>query len=175
MTARLADALAPHVESGDVAGLVALVGRGTDVEVTVLGAHAIGGAPMRADSLFRIASAGKPITAAAVLTLVADDLVRLDDPVDDVLPELASPRVLRRPSGALDDTVAAVRPITVRDLLRSTNGLGFSSDFASPITARLLGELHQGPPQPQLVAPPDEWMAMLATIPLVHQPGEGCT
>jgi CubicO group peptidase (beta-lactamase class C family) len=167
--------LAPHVESGEVAGLVAVVGRGTDLEVTVLGDQAVGGSPMRDDSLFRIASAGKPITAVAVLALVADGLLRLDDSVDGFLPELASPRVLRQSSGPLDDTVPAVRPITVEDLLRSTNGHGFPSDFSSPVVARLLAELHQGPPQPQVVAAPDEWMAILGTIPLLHQPGQGFT
>ncbi|MEP4592151.1 MAG: serine hydrolase domain-containing protein, partial [Ilumatobacter sp.] len=126
------DALAPHVDAGDVSGLVAVVGRGADVEVVVLGDQAIGGAPMREESLFRIASVGKPITAAAVLTLVTDGRLRLDDPVDDILPELASPRVMRRVSGPLDDTVSAVRPILVEDLLRSTNGHGFPSDFSSP-------------------------------------------
>ena len=155
-----------HVESGEVAGLVAVVGRGTDIEVTVLGDQAVGGSPIRDDSLFRIASAGKPITAAAVLALVADGLLRLDDPVDGFLPELASPRVLRQSSGPLDDTVPAVRPITVEDLLRSTNGHGFPSDFSSPVVARLLAELHQGPPQPQVVAAPDEWMATLGDHPV---------
>ena len=86
--------MAAHVAAGDVAGLVAVVARGDDVEWTVLGDQTTGGPPMRADSLFRIASAGKPITAAAVLALVADGHIRLDDRIDDVLPELASPRVL---------------------------------------------------------------------------------
>ena len=54
---------------------------------------------MAEDSLFRIASAGKPITAAAVLALVADGHIRLDDPISEVLPELASPRVLRTLGG----------------------------------------------------------------------------
>ena len=68
---------------------MAVVARGDDVEVVVLGDQAVGGTPMREDSLFRIASAGKPITAVAVLTLVADGTVAIDDPVDDLLPELA--------------------------------------------------------------------------------------
>ncbi|MEP1123262.1 MAG: serine hydrolase domain-containing protein [Ilumatobacter sp.] len=169
------DALAPHVDAGDVSGLVAVVGRGADVEVVVLGDQAIGGAPMREESLFRIASVGKPITAAAVLTLVTDGRLRLDDPVDDILPELASPRVMRRVSGPLDDTVSAVRPILVEDLLRSTNGHGFPSDFSSPVTTRLIDELHQGPPRPQAMPAPDEWMSILGTVPLLHQPGEGFT
>ena len=143
--------------------------------MTVLGDQAAGGTPMGEGSLLRIASAGKPITAAAVLTLVADGRLALDDPVDDLLPELAEPRVLRQPTASLDDTVAAVRPITVGHLLRSTNGHGFPSDFAAPVVAVLLDRLHQGPPRPEAMPPPDEWMATLAEIPLVHQPGEAFT
>jgi CubicO group peptidase (beta-lactamase class C family) len=171
----VADALAGHIDSGEVAGLVAVIARGADVEVTVLGDQAVGGATMREDSLFRIASVGKPITATAVLTLVDDGHLRLDDPIDDVLPELAAPRVLRELSAAIDDTVPANRPITVQDLLRSTNGHGFPSDFSAPVVARLMEGLHQGPPQPQLVPAPDDWMAILGEIPLLHQPGEGFT
>lgn len=130
---------------------------------------------MREDSFFRIASAGKPITAVAVLTLVADGRLQLDDPVDDLLPELAAPRVLRRPTASIDDTVPATRSITVRDLLRSTNGLGFPSDFSATVVPLLLEQLHQGPPEPQAVPAPDDWMALLGEIPLLHQPGEGFT
>jgi len=166
-------ALAPYVDDGRVPGVVAVVARGDDVDVTVLGAQSIGGTPMRHDSLFRIASAGKPITAAAALALVADGALALDDAVADLLPELAAPRVLRRPTSPLDDTVAADRAITVRHLLTSTSGHGFPSDLAAPIAEVLGRELHQGPPRPQEVPPPDEWMARLARIPLVHQPGEG--
>ena len=85
----VADALTRHVDAGDVPGLVAVVGRSGDLDVTVLGDQAVGGPPMREDSLFRIASIGKPITAAATLALVADGVVALDDPVGDLLPELA--------------------------------------------------------------------------------------
>jgi CubicO group peptidase (beta-lactamase class C family) len=171
----VADALARHVDAGDAAGLVAVVARRDDVEVTVLGAQAFGGAPMREDSLFRLASAGKPIVAAATLALVADGQLRLDEPVDDILPELAAAQVLRRLSSPLDDTVAAVRSITVRDLLCSTNGHGFPSDFSAPVVARLTDDLHQGSSRLQAVPEPDEWMAVLATIPLLHQPGEAFT
>ena len=171
----ITDALAPHVDSGEVTGLVAVVGRGTSMEMTVLGDQAIGGSPMRDDSLFRIASAGKPITAVAVLALVADGRLHLGDPIGAILPELDTPRVLRQLSGPLDDTVPAIRAITVHDLLRSTNGQGFPSDFGSPVVTRLVEELHQGSPQPQAMATPDEWMATLGTIPLLHQPGEGFT
>jgi CubicO group peptidase (beta-lactamase class C family) len=171
----VADALARHVDSGDVPGAVAVVARGDEVDISVVGDQAYGGAAMRPDSLFRIASAGKPITAAAALSLVADGRLTLTDAVGDLLPELASPRVLRVPTGALDDAVPVARPITVRDLLRSTNGHGFPGDFSAPVVEILMQRLHQGPPRPQLTPPPDEWMARLAAVPLVHQPGEGFT
>ena len=170
---RIADVLEPFVDSGAIPGAVVAVGRGSDVEVTSVGCRSLGGAPMREDAIFRIASAGKPITAAATLALVADGTIDLADPVADVLPELATPRVLRDPAGPLDDTVPCVRPITVRDLLRSTSGHGQIAAFGSPIMAALSERLHQGPPRPAEVPRPDEWMARLAEIPLVHQPGEG--
>jgi CubicO group peptidase (beta-lactamase class C family) len=173
--AGFADRLRPLLESGQVPGLVAAVGRGDDIEVAVLGNQAVGGQPMGADSLFRIASITKPMTAAVTLTMVADGTLRLDDPVYDVLPELATPAVLREPSGPVGDTVPAARPITLRQLLASTNGHGFPSDFSAPVGQLLAEQLLQGPPQPQFVPPPDEWMARLAEIPLVHQPGEGFT
>jgi CubicO group peptidase (beta-lactamase class C family) len=171
----LMDALAPYVASGDVPGFVASVSRGDDLDVTVYGDLAVDGAPMRENSLFRIASAGKPITAVAVLTLVADGTVAIDEPVDDLLPELAEPRVLRDVMGPVDDTVPADRSITVGDLLRSTNGHGFQANFSAPVVAMLIERLQQGPTRPQTYPPPDEWMAILSEIPLVHQPGEGFT
>ncbi len=171
----LHDTLVPLVETGQVPGLVAVVARGDDVDVVVLGDQTLGGPPMAEDSLFRIASAGKPITAAAVLMLVADRTLTIDQPVDELLPELANARVLRTLTGPVDDTVPVRRSITVRDLLRSTNGHGFPSDFTAPVVGMLAERLHQGPFQPQAYPPPGEWMAALADIPLLHQPGEGFT
>ena len=95
---------------------------GDDVHVETHGTLAVGGAPVARDSLFRVASITKPIVAAAVGTLLADGALTLDEPVDRLLPELADPRVLRRPDAALDDTVPADRPIRVRDVLDSTCG-----------------------------------------------------
>jgi len=68
--------------------------------------------------------------------------------------------------------VPAVRAITVADLLTFRAGCGFPSDFSLPVVGLLFSELKQGPPQPQLVAAPDEWMAALSRIPLLYQPGE---
>lgn len=133
------------------------------------------GVPMRRDTVFRIASIGKPILAATALVHVERGTVGLDDPVARWLPELAEPRVLRDPSGPLDDTVPAVRPVTVRHLLSFTGGLGMISDFSAPLMAALFGELKQGPADPLGTPPPDEWIATAARLPLAHQPGEGWT
>lgn len=91
----LADALRPLVDSHAVPGLVAAVGRDDDIEVVVLGGQSVNGRPMGEDSLFRIASISKPMVAALALTFVADGTVRLEQPVGDLLPELASPAVVR--------------------------------------------------------------------------------
>ena len=169
----LRDLLQAHVSNGSVPGVVALVARGGQAEVAAAGFADIDGASaMARDSIFRIASITKPIIAAATMMLVEDGQIALEDPVGRWLPELASPVVVRTPASPADDVVPAARPITVVDLLTFRAGYGFPSDFSLPAVGLLFSELKQGPPQPQLVAPPGEWMAALAGIPLLHQPGE---
>jgi CubicO group peptidase (beta-lactamase class C family) len=169
----LRDLLQTHVSNGSVPGAVALVARGGQVEVAAAGfADVASGSAMARDSVFRIASVTKPIIAAAVMVLIGDGQIALDDPVGRWLPELASPVVVRTPASPVGDVVPARRPITVADLLTFRAGYGFPADFSLPAVGLLFSELKQGPPQPQLVAPPDEWMATLAGIPLLHQPGE---
>jgi CubicO group peptidase (beta-lactamase class C family) len=167
------DILQTYVGNGSVPGAVGLMARGDRVEVAAAGSADVGGtSPMARDSIFRVASITKPITAAAVMMLVEDGRIALEDPVRQWLPELASPAVVRTPASPVDDVVPAVRPITVADLLTFRAGYGFPSDFSLPAVGLLFSELKQGPPQPQLVAAPDEWMAALFRIPLLHQPGE---
>ncbi|MFD9457784.1 serine hydrolase domain-containing protein [Streptomyces sp. NPDC059985] len=169
----LREVLEAHVRDGALPGAVALVAREGRTECVAVGdAEAGGGTPMARDSLFRIASLTKPVTAAAVLVLVEEGRLELDAPVRRWLPELASPVVVRTPRSPVDDVVPAVRPITVEDLLSFRAGYGFPSDFSLPAVGPLFGELKQGPPQPRHVPPPDEWMAALARIPLLYQPGE---
>jgi CubicO group peptidase (beta-lactamase class C family) len=169
----LHDILQTYVGNGSVPGAVGLMARGDRVEVAAAGAADVGGtSPMARDSIFRVASITKPITAAAVMMLVEDGRIALEDPVRQWLPELASPAVVRTPASPVDDVVPAVRPISVADLLTFRAGYGFPSDFSLPAVGLLFSELKQGPPQPQLVAAPDEWMAALSRIPLLHQPGE---
>src|SRR5438067_8777095 len=130
---RLRDVMAGYVERGEVPGLVTLVSRRGDLHVDAIGTKAVGGSdPMGRDTIFRISSMTKPITAAATMILVEECRLRLDEPVDRLLPELADRRVLKRLDGPVDDTVPATRPITVRDLL--TFRLGFGIVMAPPGT-----------------------------------------
>ena len=122
---RTYEAMAAHVERGEVPGLVTLVARRGEVRADAVGAKAVGGDPMRRDTIFRISSLTKPIAAAAAMVLVEDGRLRLDEPVDRLLPELADRRVLKRLDGPLEETVPAKRPITLRDLLSLRMGFGF--------------------------------------------------
>src|SRR5579885_1154963 len=127
---RMHEVMAGYVERGDVPGLVTLVCRRGEACVDAIGAKALGGAPMQRDTIFRIASMTKPITAVATMILVEECKVRLDEPVDRLLPELAGRKVLKRFDWPLDDTVPAHRPITARDLL--TFRMGFGQMMALP-------------------------------------------
>lgn len=169
----LREVLDTHVRHGSVPGAVGLVARGERIEVAAAGsAFTDGSVPMARDSVFRIASITKPVTAAAAMMLIDDGRMAASDPVGPWLPELAAPMVVRTPQSPVDDVVPAARPITVLDLLTFRAGYGFPSDFSLPALAPLFSELNQGPPEPQAVAAPDAWMAALARVPMLHQPGE---
>jgi CubicO group peptidase (beta-lactamase class C family) len=120
----------------------------------------------------------KPITAAATMMLVEDGMLRLDEPVDRLLPELANRRVLRRIDGPLDDTVAAKRAITVEDLLTFRCGMGIVLSPTDTDTYSIQQKIKElqlvgfGPPDPSNPLTPDEWIKRLATLPLMAQPGE---
>lgn len=158
-----------------VPGLVWLLSAGNEVHREAVGLATLDDdSSMREDSLFRIASLTKPVTAVA--TLIADEngVLGLDDPVGQWLPELAHPEVLRQQSGPLTDTVPADREITVRDLLTFTAGYGY--DFANMDQQTQIGELARlglgvGPPAPATMPDVDEWTRRLGTVPLDHQPG----
>jgi len=167
--------MAGYIERGGIPGIVALVGRKGDVRVDLVGKKSIDGDPVQRDTIFRISSMTKPITAVATMILVEECKLRLDEPVDPLLPELADRRVLKRFDGPLNDTVPANRPITVRDLL--TFRLGFGILMAPPGSypiQRAIDDLKlgQGPPAPSIPPGPDEWIRRLGTLPLMHQPGE---
>jgi CubicO group peptidase (beta-lactamase class C family) len=176
---QLHEVAASHVADDKIPGLVALVARGDQVHVEMLGTLSVGGPPVARDSLFRIASTSKPITAAATLALAGEGLLDLDEPVDRLLPELADRRVLVRMDGPLDETVPADRPITARDLLTFTFGFGMVLEmFTTPGPWPVVTEAGRlrlatfGPPEPEVQPDPDTWIAALGSLPLLAQPGE---
>ncbi|MFT7835785.1 serine hydrolase domain-containing protein [Saccharothrix sp. BKS2] len=166
---RVRELLEHRVESGFVPGAVAVLARRGEVHVQTAGTLAFegpgSGTPMAADTICRTASMTKPMVAACALTLVEDRTLRLDDPVDDLIPELADMTVLVDPQGPLDDTVAAQRPITLRDLLTYTCGIGVvpTKPGRVPIVDAVNALDYTSP---------DDWVRGLGRLPLVHQPGE---
>ena len=176
--AHLHDVMTSHVEAGEMPGLVTLVARGDHVHVDAVGSPSFAGdTPLARSAIFRIASLTKPITAATTMSLVEESALRLDESVEDLLPELAQRRVLRAIDAELDDTVAAVRPITLEDLL--SYRLGFGTVVAPPgaypiqrAEAELGLQSIGGPPWPPVAYDSDGWMAALGSLPLMYQPGE---
>jgi CubicO group peptidase (beta-lactamase class C family) len=171
--ARVRDVLERHIDSGYIPGAVAVVARRGEVHFETIGSLAFEGegseTPMAADTICRMASTTKPIVAACAMTLVEDCTLRLDDPVDEFLPELADMRVLADPNGPLEDTVPANRPITLRDLLTFTLGTGVAgAEPGSVPIVDALNALQSDDPEPA----PDEWIRRLGTLPLLFQPGE---
>ncbi|HTO39642.1 MAG TPA: serine hydrolase domain-containing protein [Rhizomicrobium sp.] len=166
--------LAGFVARGEISGLVALTFRhGELVQEITLGARDLeAGAPMERDTIFRIASMTKPITSVAVIMLVEEGKLRLDDPVGKWIPELANPKVLRDPKGRTSDTVPASRAITVEDLMTHRSGITYGFLSEGPL-AEAMGEiLGDGLDNEKS---PDEWLAALGALPLVSQPGEKMT
>ncbi|NLE96593.1 MAG: beta-lactamase family protein [Propionibacterium sp.] len=130
--------------------------------------------PAAPDTLFQISSVTKVIATACTMGLVTDGALGLDDPVERWVPAWAGRRVLRRRHGPLDDTVAATRSTTVRDLLRMGFGLGYDvsdeGDDALSGASDAAGVMsHWLPPQLDV----DAWMDRVAALPMRHQPGEG--
>jgi CubicO group peptidase (beta-lactamase class C family) len=181
---RMRDVLGGYVDRGEIPGIVALVSRHGYVHIDALGTLAADGnsggggggrGPIRRDTIFRISSMTKPVTAVATMILVEECRLRLDEPVDRLLPELADRSVLTSVDAALDDTVPTNRPITVRDLLTFT--MGFGQLMAPPDAYPILAEAQErhiglGPPHPSEFSPPDEWLRRLGGLPLMCQPGE---
>jgi CubicO group peptidase (beta-lactamase class C family) len=175
---RLHDAMAARVARRELVGVVYAVARGGRVHVDSIGTLAVGGGgPTRRDTPFRIASLTKPIIATATMMLVDDGRLRLDDPVDRLVPELAGRRVLTRVDGPLDQTVPAARPITVEDLLtfRMGHGMIFEPEFQPRypiITEAERLRLVMAEPDPRTPLRPDEWIRRFGTLPLMYQPGQ---
>jgi CubicO group peptidase (beta-lactamase class C family) len=163
--ARIPATLQRYVDSGAEAGFVTLLYRkGQVAQVNTIGYQDLASrAPMRRDTIFRLASMTKPVTCAAALTLVDQGKIGLHDPIARWMPEFARPRVLNRPNARLDDTHPASRPITLADLL--THRSGVAGQSAAGPQAAAVAEALKGDPTL------DEWVRRFAAIPLSHDPG----
>jgi CubicO group peptidase (beta-lactamase class C family) len=176
--ARVRDVLERYVDTGYAPGVVAVVARHGEVHLEAAGNLTFegtgSGTTMAGDTICRIASMTKPVVAACAMTLVEDCTLRLDDPVDALLPELADMSVLADPNGPLENTVPAQRPITLRDLLtfRLGTGMVLAEPGTVPIADALDALQHGEAPGDPGPPPPDEWIRRLGSLPLVYQPGE---
>ena len=157
------------VESGLLAGAVTMVWhRGKVLQVNEIGhADVEARQPMQRDTIFRVASMTKPVTIAAAMALIDDGEFALSDPISRWLPEMADMRVLVDPTGPLDSTVPAQRPITVEDLMTHRGGLAYAFSVTGAISRAYAGV--------SLRQDQDHWLADVAGLPLVHQPGERIT
>ncbi len=170
--ATLDAALASLAADQTRAGYVAMVGRGDKIgHVSVVGARDLAsGAPMEADTRFRIASMTKAVTAVTALSLVEDGLLKLDDPVSKYIPAFADPQVVVSPMADADGKIAtraANGPITVEHVLTHTSGVGYIFDPQTDLGQRYIGAtLYAG--EGDLSSKMDQ----LAQMPLYFDPGE---
>ena len=163
-------AISELVDAGALAGATTLVWRnGKGAQTACAGWRDVESRlPIERDTIFRIASMTKPITSAAALMLFDEGRFALDDPIARWAPEFSEMRVLRSPSGSLEETDPAVRMITFEDLLTHRSGLTYADFHRGPI-ARAYAEALGG--SIDSVIAPDQWIARLAALPLIDQPG----
>ncbi len=171
-----------YVADKRIPGAVAAVARGTD-DASFLFAGTIARDDMRVmdpDSLFRIYSLTKPVTGMATMLLIEDGKLKLDQDLADILPAFADPQVLIDPANSLDARPAKA-PITIRNLLTHTAGLGYNIITKGPLVDEYNrlgltpGQLSRKPLPgfPPVVTAPSltEFADRLATLPLVADPG----
>ncbi len=163
---RISRRLQTRIETGNLCGAVTAVARrGQLVHLQTHGHTALDRTgPMQQDSIFRLASMTKPVTAVAVLMLFEEGLVRLDDPAAAYIPELRDLTVATDESG--EHAVPAAREITVRDLLSHSSGLG-----SAPAGTRLALAVRQARAEVGLHGAVADFMPRLKPIPISFQPG----
>jgi len=161
-----------YVSAGQFAGAATLIWRdGRIVQSAAVGWRDIAaGLPIERDTLFRIASLSKPVTSVVALTLLEEGRFSLEDPISRWAPEFLNTRVLRSVDGSLDQTDPAARPITFEDLLTHRAGLTYGDFHTGPL-ARAYTEALGGDIDSEVS--PDDWIAGLAALPLIDQPGAG--
>jgi len=174
-------ALQKVIDAGELAGAATLVWRadsesGEAQTVCVGWRDMEANLPVERDTIFRIASMTKPITSVAALMLVEEGRIGLAEPIARYAPEFAHMRVLRSPNALLDETDPAERLITFEDLLTHRAGFTYADFHRGPIAQAYRDAL--GGDIDSDVAP-DDWIARLARLPLIGQPGSlmyyGCS
>jgi CubicO group peptidase (beta-lactamase class C family) len=159
------------VAAGDIPGVVCLVWQGGKLlQIEAAGLRDIEKKlPVQRDTIFRIASMSKPVTSVAALILMERGVMRLEDPISKWAPEFAQMSVLRRPESSLEDTYPAPRAITIEDLMTHRSGLAYAftakGSLAQALEARFGLKLESWRSS-------DEWMSVLASLPLSYAPGE---
>ena len=125
LSIRIRETMQPFVDRKQISGAVTLVGRADRVvSLEAIGRRDIeGDLPMRPDTLFRIASMTKPITALGIMMLAEEGKLSVDDPVETHLPELRGQMMVTSRSGDSVTLTRPPRPITLRDLLTHTSGM----------------------------------------------------
>lgn len=179
-------AMAAHyVESHKVANMLAYLGQGDAAPQLVGEGRDMAGGPRRsdADSLYRLYSMTKPITGMAVMILIDEGRLKLDQPLAEILPKFADVKVQRVYDGPVsaDNLEPLARPITIRHLLTHTGGLGYSIVQQGPVKALMeergviSGQISRIPMEGFVRGKPVESLALfadrLAEVPLVYQPG----
>jgi CubicO group peptidase (beta-lactamase class C family) len=166
----ISTAVSAIVNAGELAGAATLAWRaGKVIHAAGVGWRDVEAKlPIERDTLFRIASMTKPITSAAALMLFEEGRFALNDPIARWAPEFSQMSVLRSHNGPLDQTDPAERPITFEDLLTHRSGLTYGAFHAGPIASAYEEAL--GGDIDSHVAP-DDWIARLAALPLIDQPG----
>lgn len=171
------------VDRRELAGTFAAVGKGQDAaDFFGAGVQAMDSAKaVGPDTLWRLYSMTKPVTGIAAMLLIEDGKMTLDQPIADFLPAFANMKVQNSPDGSLTDVRPAKGPITVRQLLTHTAGLGYNIVQKGPLrdaynkAGIVGGQVSRLPlpgfppidPAPSLAAFADR----LATLPLVYEPG----
>jgi len=172
-----------YVSEGKVANLFMTFGTGQEDH-----AHTVGGGTLSLggttevdeNSLYRIYSMSKPVTGMAIMMLIDEGLLGLDQPLYDVLPAYRDMQVLVDPDGPLENTVPAERPITMRQLLTHTAGIGYGIVSKGPLLDAYNENGIVGgrvsrltiPGFPEVTPAPglEVWADRLATLPLMYQP-----
>jgi CubicO group peptidase (beta-lactamase class C family) len=164
---RLTAVMAREIDEKKAPGASMLIARhGKIAYRESVGALRPGGPPMTEDAIFRIYSMTKPIVSVAAMMLVEEGRLLITDPVSKYLPAFANMKVAVVNGDKLD-LAPLKRPITVQDLMRHTSGLTYGFTGASPIQM-LIKAANVLSPNASLA----ENVDAIATLPLMHQPGE---